>query len=296
MALNVSSITLVQSNMRNELNQIQKLRDQLVAQQQTLNNEFKWTPKISKTSKTRKRRLSKQHKTKKSNLLKQTKGQEAAYQKTACPDKGNSGADSESDLPTPRRRQLTFQQAFTITQNSRKGQLEFERRSYSQLDRESGLGQNVGKCPYTTAMNPTRDAPLFLKLLDALHIDPSSQAAYVSCPNQHGTYGGAMGPAQFIPSTWNLYANEVSKITWETIQQIHGITRMLSSQPPFHERSPLFRKLRKLRPVQQNVSPYQTLLERQVRQNTTPGAIGTPTASGTGNPLLIGQINSPKRH
>jgi peptidoglycan hydrolase CwlO-like protein len=85
------------------------------------------------------------------------------------------------------------------------------------LTQESNLGQHVGSCyltdaatgsgrgantgtPFARVMNPTRDVPIFMTLMRELGRDPSMTR--VSCPVDIG-WGGAMGPAQFIPSTWN---------------------------------------------------------------------------------------------
>ena len=87
------------------------------------------------------------------------------------------------------------------------------------LRQESNLGANVGQCYLSNAttgagvgkntgrafgnvMHPTRDVPPFLDLTDKLGRNPYSTV--VSCPQSIG-YGGAMGPSQFIPSTWKLY-------------------------------------------------------------------------------------------
>ncbi len=86
------------------------------------------------------------------------------------------------------------------------------------LTQESSLGKNVGAClvtdlttgsgvgitsgnPVTKVMKPDRDVPAFQQITSELGLDP--RQTRVSCPLAVG-WGGAMGPAQFIPSTWQL--------------------------------------------------------------------------------------------
>jgi len=95
------------------------------------------------------------------------------------------------------------------------------------LQQESNLGANVGTCVITdlssgstrnvntgrvfiNGIHPTRDLPLLQSMLPALGRDPITTK--VSCPLSIG-YGGAMGPAQFIPSTWNLMKSKISSAT-----------------------------------------------------------------------------------
>ena len=77
------------------------------------------------------------------------------------------------------------------------------------LTQESNLGANVGTCnragdppskSYKNVMHPTRDQPAFLRITSALGLNPETTP--VSCPIAGGGWGGAMGPSQFIPSTW----------------------------------------------------------------------------------------------
>jgi membrane-bound lytic murein transglycosylase B len=111
------------------------------------------------------------------------------------------------------------------------------------LTQESNLGKNVGQCylkdPSTGAgikiktgayspktMSPSRDVPLFLQLIQDINNgkglirDPYSTP--VSCVIYYNGspygWGGAMGPGQFIPSTWvNLgYGAKVSAVTGKT--------------------------------------------------------------------------------
>lgn len=61
-------------------------------------------------------------------------------------------------------------------------------------------------------MNP-KEIPVFEEITRKLGIDPTSAFAKISCPNADGTYGGAMGPAQFIPSTWKAFESRIAAVT-----------------------------------------------------------------------------------
>lgn len=75
---------------------------------------------------------------------------------------------------------------------------------------ESNLGENVGKGTWTVDMKSPRDTEPFKAICAALGLDPNKMP--VSKKPWYG-WGGAMGPAQFIPSTWVLYQDRIAKIT-----------------------------------------------------------------------------------
>lgn len=95
------------------------------------------------------------------------------------------------------------------------------------LTQESNIGKNVGQCylknPSTgegtvvyngntisRVMKPSRDVNPFLEITKELGRDSFNTP--VSCPMSFG-WGGAMGPAQFIPSTWMIYKDRLKTIT-----------------------------------------------------------------------------------
>ncbi len=89
------------------------------------------------------------------------------------------------------------------------------------LTQESSLGANVGKCyltdpatgagintagtkTFTNSMKAPRDTVPFLDITARLGFN--WKTTVVSCPIAGvAGYGGAMGPAQFIPSTWKIF-------------------------------------------------------------------------------------------
>jgi hypothetical protein len=86
------------------------------------------------------------------------------------------------------------------------------------LEQETNLGSNLGSCAYDDikgnrpAMNPDRDVPIYQVIATTVGFDARSRQ--VSCPIIQGGvrvgWGGAMGPSQFIPSTWAIYGGEVN--------------------------------------------------------------------------------------
>ena len=95
----------------------------------------------------------------------------------------------------------------------------------SGLTTDSTFGKNVGSCYLTdtttgagasvksgtafpNVMKPGRDVEPFISITKSLGLDYTK--TLVSCPiASAGGYGGAMGPAQFIPSTWMLFVNRI---------------------------------------------------------------------------------------
>ncbi|MDE2020807.1 MAG: lytic murein transglycosylase, partial [Patescibacteria group bacterium] len=70
----------------------------------------------------------------------------------------------------------------------------------------SGVGAHTGRT-FENVMS-LGNIPDFMTITSTLGIDPFNTV--VSCPQSIG-YGGAMGPAQFEPSTWMLFSNRVGK-------------------------------------------------------------------------------------
>jgi peptidoglycan hydrolase CwlO-like protein len=94
------------------------------------------------------------------------------------------------------------------------------------LTQESNLGTDQGSCYVTdintgtgvssrsgkvfkNVMKPTRDVKPFFEITQSVGRDPYK--TLISCPIGGFGYGGAMGPAQFIPSTWMILKARIAK-------------------------------------------------------------------------------------
>jgi peptidoglycan hydrolase CwlO-like protein len=85
----------------------------------------------------------------------------------------------------------------------------------SSLDTGDGVGKNTGTA-YQKVMKAPRDTVPFEQITNSVGLNWSTTP--VSCPlgktySASRGYGGAMGPSQFIPSTWQLYASRIESAT-----------------------------------------------------------------------------------
>jgi len=162
-------------------------------------------------------------------LLKATKGKEANYQ-SALTDTKKQAAEIRNRIYKLIEvgKQVTFGEAVAVAQwaSSQTG----VRPAFllAVLTQESNLGANVGTCnrpgdppskSWKAIMKPDRDQQPFIAITRKL--GKPTDTTPVSCPmrdksgNRIG-WGGAMGPAQFIPSTWVGYEGRISAVTGKT--------------------------------------------------------------------------------
>lgn len=203
------NIMLVQNDLRAAVQQVTDLQAQLQSQEQ----DFE-ASKADAASAVAYQQAQAQEvagtKSQKTQLLTETKGQESKYQALLVQTQATAAQIRNRIFQLLGGGQLSFEDAYQYAKLAGGATGIDPAFILAILDRESALGQNVGQCNYQTAMSPS-NIPIFLSITAALNLNPSEML--VSCANADGAYGGAMGPAQFEPSTWELYAAGITKVT-----------------------------------------------------------------------------------
>mgnify|MGYP003542899458 CR=1 FL=1 len=160
----------------------------------------------------------------KKRLLSVSKGKESEYQ-TVLADRQKRAAAIRSALFQLRDSgAIPFGDALAYAESAQKKTGVRPAIVLAVLEQESNYGANVGSCylkdpitgagvgkntgtPFSNVMKPSRDVTPFLAITKKLGIDPYTTP--VSCPLSIG-YGGALGLAQFIPSTWTIFENRIA--------------------------------------------------------------------------------------
>lgn len=81
---------------------------------------------------------------------------------------------------------------------------------FAMLDKETDLGRFTGGCNYKKSKMGSANEKIFKSVCDELGYDYNKMK--VSCPLSYGI-GGAMGVAQFMPTTWVGYKSKISAVT-----------------------------------------------------------------------------------
>jgi len=217
----VNDLTSTQDNLRINIDEIKSLKTDLETEQDKLEDQRSELENLKSIQEIQ-RRSAEQTKNNKNNLLKVTKGEESKFQ--------NLVKQSKADIEKIRAQIYYLQQNGVTAEDAVKfGELAAIRAGIrpayliAVLEIESGLGRNVGRCNrpedppeknWRKIMH-VRDHQPFLDITAQLGLNPDTTA--VSCPQfvngKRNGWGGAMGPAQFIPSTWIAYRDQVARIT-----------------------------------------------------------------------------------
>jgi len=219
----MNDLLAIQDSLRVAVEELAGLRDELIGQKELLAME-RADVEALKVYQERQRSGVEVTRVEKDTLLDITKGKETEYQKLLVETQKTAAEIRSRIFELIGGGEMTFAEAYDFARFAEQATGVRAALILAVLDRESALGSNVGKCSYDenpyypdrasnkTTMHPTRDIPHFLEITDELGLNPKT--TLVSCPiPSDGAYGGAMGPAQFIPSTWVLYSDAVSKVT-----------------------------------------------------------------------------------
>lgn len=198
----------IQSQIQETLAAVKTLKEKLIKEKEDLEADKAEQEQLKRVQ-VRQRSELESSKKQRQKLLDQTKGQEKAYQQLLT--------KAREDLDKIRNQPYELAMGFKMTfEEALKSALPASRLTgvraafiMAIVKIESDWGGNVGKGNWRTDMHP-RDFAAFQAITIALGLNPDSTP--VSKKPAYG-WGGAMGPAQFIPTTWLLYADKVASLT-----------------------------------------------------------------------------------
>lgn len=216
---NLKNIQDTQDKARSTIVAIKTLKAELEEREIDLQDKQEELERLKSFQQLQQKNLS-TDKSSKDKLLKVTKGQEAKFQQLV----------KQSQQEIDRIRDQIFyleQNGVTVEDAIKFGQLAALRTGVRPafliaiLEVESGLGRNVGTGNWLSDMyncylklgKPSRaevEKNAFFQIVNSLGLNPDT--IKVSREPNYGC-GGALGPAQFLPSTWLGYAEEVARLT-----------------------------------------------------------------------------------
>lgn len=262
----IDSFEVVKISLSNSFEVIADTRNSIESQKTGLQEEQIKEQELRQLQVLEKRQVE-DRKDEKGVILTTTKGQEKVYQKL-IKDKEKSAAEIRSTLFALRgSAAIPFGDAYDFAKKAGASVGVRPALILAILKQESELGENVGSCnrpgdPPGKAWNRIMPGPLhyanyvangkscrgadspcswrddqsiFKEITTKLGLD--YRATPLSCPigGNIGGWGGAMGPSQFIPSTWKSYEKKIASIVgvsianpWEPEHAITGTALLMA--------------------------------------------------------------------
>ncbi len=264
--LDIDSFEVVKVSLSNSFELIAYTRSSIESQKTELQEEKIEEQELRQLQVLEKRQVE-NRKDEKDEILTVTKGQEKVYQKL-IKDKEKSAAEIRSTLFALRgTAAIPFGDAYDFAKKAGASVGVRPALILAILKQESELGENVGSCnrpgdPPEKAWDRIMPGPLhysnyvangkscrgadspcswrddqsiFKKITAKLGLD--HRITPLSCPigGNIGGWGGAMGPSQFIPSTWQSYEKKIASIVgvsvanpWEPEHAITGTALLMA--------------------------------------------------------------------
>ncbi|HEY4495278.1 MAG TPA: hypothetical protein VJC01_02415 [Candidatus Paceibacterota bacterium] len=204
----LNSISNIQNQIHDTLLKIKDLKEKLVKEKDDLESDKAEQEQLKHIQNKQKTALEAAKKGKQK-LLDQTKGQEKTYQQLIAKTRADIEAIKNQPYNLAMDFKMTFDEALSYALKASINTGVRPAFLMAILKIESDWGGNVGKGTWRTDMHP-RDFNAFAAITSALGLNPDSTP--VSKKPSYG-WGGAMGPAQFIPTTWILFEEAVAKLT-----------------------------------------------------------------------------------
>lgn len=228
----IHQMQVTQTNLRQTIAGIRALRERLDDERDALEEKRGELENMKALTEVQQRDLA-SAKGAKNTVLKATQGEEAKYQQLIT--KSQRDLDAlKQQIYYLQQNGITVQDAVKYAELAAIGAGIRPAFLLALLEVESRLGQNVGTGNWRDDMYlcyqrlanyyPTKRAyylkraetekNAFMTIMAQLSMDPDT--VKVSKEPTYGC-GGAMGPAQFIPSTWLAYAGEVTRLTGKSV-------------------------------------------------------------------------------
>ncbi len=200
--------------------QLTTTRTKTEAEKQALEDQLAQKQQLKQIQLLEQQQIQKQEREKRY-ILTQTKGKESAYQ-ALLRSQQKTAAQIRSELFALRdSAPIPFGKALQYAEEAQKATGVRAALILGVLKQETDLGQHLGTGNWRVDMSPNRDQPVFVYITKTLGLDPNKMP--VSRKPSYG-WGGAMGPGQFIPSTWVCYGGFINVNTGDCNNSQHTMS------------------------------------------------------------------------